>query len=634
MTTGLIYGDYYIPEIGNIYSANTMIKISSLFDDIINRFPGGKALFAIDANIGINDLVAGTTPTLVGSGEVLQNGEFCFDNTRAFDYVIGKSMSDLKEFTIEMDYTITSDATGYLGFFGNKRSWSTMCVCMQWGRSGYRPAMFWNDYFDTTTGGAEHSEWVNDGVYHHVAMVKKGEIVTLYSDGKAIAKYESATKNLNLAIENLLAVGTQHVENQIFPGRMKHFRVIGEAIYDGDFDLPEWVGKGNGNSGPGSGDNGDTPEEETHEYVYTLYGATNPNVNGNYWDVRDQFQTFYDADGNPVDSFENATYMFDGIWTNGRCYMAFNGTFTQITEGTPLTQERIYTFENVYPNDLILSEYTEGLIITNYGEPIAIKVSGVPESNAAYNGVYLYYPDDVAHDTPGAQVFKHTENEDRYLFLYDGKWLLQIDYNWNHGVYKSSRLISSAWFDGGMIGLETVISGMKSELTSVPVEKVYKYTVSGAGTPGVDGNYYDTGETTKGPFGDDLGYHIYTNDTAKIEFMTDYNEWSISLDGSQKYYIVWDDEAMTTGTTVTVFGEDPAPTISVFVHGGGGSTNEPTNPDSGDDTLSEEEKIETLMSQQTIAENSVTSIANDANVITEKLNDITLLSETLTEIIG
>jgi hypothetical protein len=232
-------------------------------------------------------------------------------------------------------------------------------------------------------------------------------------------------------------------------------------------------------------------------------------------------------------------------------------------------------------------------------------------------------------------VFKHTENDDVYLFLHDGQWLLQIDYNWNHGEYKSSRLISSAWFEGGIISSGTdAISGMKSELTAASSPKVYKYTVSGAGTPGVDGSYYDTGETTKGPVGNDLGYHIYTNGTAKIEFMTDYSAWSISLDGSQKYEIIWDDEAMTTGTTITVFGENPAPTISGFVQGDGGSGNEPTNPDSGDDTLSEEEKRETLMSQQTIAENSVTSIANDANVITEKLNDITLLSETLTEIIG
>jgi hypothetical protein len=242
LTAGLTYGTSYVPVVGGIYSADALVQVSGLFDNIVNRFPGSASLFAIDANIGINDLVTGTAPTLIGSGEVLQNGEFCFDNTRAFDYVIGKTMSDLKEFTIEMDYTITSDATGALGFFGNKSSWSSMFICIQWGRSGRRPVMFWNDYFTITTGGPTHDDWVNDGIYHHVAMVKKGEVVTLYSEGKAIATYEGATKSLNLAIENLLAVGTQHVENQIFPGRMKHFRVIGSAIYDGDFDVPEWVG--------------------------------------------------------------------------------------------------------------------------------------------------------------------------------------------------------------------------------------------------------------------------------------------------------------------------------------------------------------------------------------------------------
>ena len=223
--------------------ANTLCAQIDLPDD---TFMTSGTLFALDANIGINDLVAGTEPSLIGNGEVLQNGEFCFDNTRAFAYVIGESMSALDEFTIEMDYTVTSNTTGYCGFVGNKNSWSTMCVCIQWGRSGYRPAMFWNDYFDTTTGGAEHSEWVNDGVYHHVAMVRKGDTITLYSDGEAIAKYEGATKNLNLAIENTLAVGTQLVEDQIFPGRMKHFRIVNRAVYTKDFNIPTWVGEGSG----------------------------------------------------------------------------------------------------------------------------------------------------------------------------------------------------------------------------------------------------------------------------------------------------------------------------------------------------------------------------------------------------
>lgn len=213
---------------------------------VFSRFPGNSALFAIDSNVGENDLVSGIAPTLVGTGTVLQNGEFCFDTVRALDYVIGDSMSALDDFTIEMDYTITSDTTGFRGFMGNKSSWSTMNVCIQWGRDGYRPTAFWYDYYsgNPSTGGDEHPEWVNDGVYHHVAYVRKGDVVSLYSDGAVIVTYTGATKKLNLAIENLLAVGTQHVENQILPGRIKHFRVLNEAIYDDDFvgNLPDWVG--------------------------------------------------------------------------------------------------------------------------------------------------------------------------------------------------------------------------------------------------------------------------------------------------------------------------------------------------------------------------------------------------------
>lgn len=129
-------------------------------------------------------------------------------------------------------------------------------------------------------------------------------------------------------------------------------------------------------------------------------------------------------------------------------------------------------------------------------------------------------------------------------------------------------------------------------------DNTYVYIVSGAGTAGVDGNYYDTGETTKGPVGDDLGFHIYTNGTAKIEWMTDYSQWSISIDGGQKYYIVWDDDAMTTGTTVTVFGEDPAPTISTYSPGNSSSdtTNIPQQVilcgcPMGDDTFTYNETI-------------------------------------------
>lgn len=244
VTEGLTYGKGYTPTVEKLYNGDATIAVSKVWQD--NSFVTADSLFAIDASKGVRDLVNGGSPTIFGDGqEVLRDGEFCFDYARALDYTIGESMSALQDFTIEMDYTITSGATGFLGFCGNKASWSTMCICIQWGRAGYRPAMFWNDYFDTTTGGPEHPDWVNDGKYHHVAMVRSGHIVKLYSDGIAIAQYNgSATSTLNLAIENMLCVGAQHVENQILPGRMKHFRVVSSAVYTADFsdNIPAWVG--------------------------------------------------------------------------------------------------------------------------------------------------------------------------------------------------------------------------------------------------------------------------------------------------------------------------------------------------------------------------------------------------------
>lgn len=233
------------PVPDNVYACTN----GRLFGDAIayiNEFPSKAALFAIDASKGVNDIVNGGSPTIFGDGqEVLRDGEFCFDNARALDYAIGASMSALQDFTIEMDYTITSDKTGYCGFFGNKSSWSTMNCHIQWGRTGYRPAMFWNGYFEALSGGDEHPEWVNDGKYHHVAMVKYGRSFMLFSDGIMIATYTGDTPDLNLAIENKLSIGVQHVENAIFPGRMKHFRVIGGAVYKDNFagNLPSWVGE-------------------------------------------------------------------------------------------------------------------------------------------------------------------------------------------------------------------------------------------------------------------------------------------------------------------------------------------------------------------------------------------------------
>lgn len=571
-TAGLTYGTSYVPVVGGIYSADALVKVSGLFDNIVNNFPGSASLFAIDASVGINDLVQGGAPTLVGSGEVLQNGEFCFDSTRALDYTIGDTMSALKDFTIEMDYTVTSDQTGYCGLVGNKSSWSTMCICIQWGRSGYRPAMFWNDYFDTQTGGNEHPEWVNDGKYHHVAYVRKGDTCMLFSDGEKIAEYSGATKDLNLAIEHLLAVGTQHVENQIFPGRMKHFRVLGEALYDGKFDIPEWVGKSSdsGSGGEPGGDDEPTNKptitvniadanlttsqlvnyEAQHNgaaypfpFTATATNGETPRITSIYDGNMELLDgTFFELDGNNI------------MFTSG----IIGGSSCKITFSCAGCDDLVVDWAYSVVFDVTCTVPSSASVTATVGEPFEWTVpitsntdrsffqvgveSSVPDGCDVANGKFYGTPTSAGSGTMTLSVqpvyYPTSTLQERYY--------IEVNYVFTSGDSGSN--------DG----------------------KTYLYTVSGAGTAAANGDYWDTGETTKDPFGDDLGLHIYTNGIAKLEYMTDYSQWSISIDGSQKYSINWSDDTMSSATTSTVFGDSPAPTIALYAGGGsddGSSTN-------------------------------------------------------------
>ena len=80
--------------------------------------------------------------------------------------------------------------------------------------------------------------------------MNKDEIMIVCLSGRgdkdvaAIAKYRGLSTPLNFAIQNSLSVGVQHVENEIFPGRMKHFRICNFAAYTEAFsgNLPYWVG--------------------------------------------------------------------------------------------------------------------------------------------------------------------------------------------------------------------------------------------------------------------------------------------------------------------------------------------------------------------------------------------------------
>lgn len=230
------------PVVDCVYAVNSGALIGSAVE-YIDVFPGGSALFALDANTGSADLINGGTPSSYGSGTVLQNGEFCFDNTRWYSYAIGNTMKALKDFTIELDFTITSDRTGMCAMFGNKSSWSSNNISLQWARYGYRLSLHWNPYVDGLYGGADHSDWVNDGKYHHAAIVRKGSFVAVYTDGELTASNTYNADALNLAVENAIYLGYNKTNNVNFPGRVKHVRVLPFARYTNNFKPAKWVGK-------------------------------------------------------------------------------------------------------------------------------------------------------------------------------------------------------------------------------------------------------------------------------------------------------------------------------------------------------------------------------------------------------
>lgn len=219
--------------------------------DINQSFPGYGSLFAIDASVGVNDLINNITPTIEhyenDNGEVLVDNTFKFDRSRGLRYAIGSSLNGLKDFTIELDCTITNIADGYYcGLIFNRTSWTSDAAGIHWGRGGTKPSMMWNDYgIDAVTGGIDHPEWVNDGVYHHIALVRKADKLMLFSDGVLIVSRDNITKDLNLAVEQCLSIGIQLVERHPFPGNIKHCRITPFALYTGDFsnNLPTWVGQ-------------------------------------------------------------------------------------------------------------------------------------------------------------------------------------------------------------------------------------------------------------------------------------------------------------------------------------------------------------------------------------------------------
>ena len=248
-STNLTKPSNMTPLVNHIYIAeNATIAGNPI--DINQSFPGYGALFAVDASRGVNDLINNIVPTIAhyenDTEGVLYGNTFVFDKKRGLRYSIGSSLNGLKDFTVELDFTITGAAGGYYcGLLMNRTTWTTDAFGIHWGRGGVKPSMLWNNHgIDAVTGGDDHPEWINDGLYHHVALVRKGSRLMLFSDGILIASRDNVTTDLNLAVEQCLTIGIQLIENHAFPGNVRHCRIVPFALYTDDFSnmLPIWVG--------------------------------------------------------------------------------------------------------------------------------------------------------------------------------------------------------------------------------------------------------------------------------------------------------------------------------------------------------------------------------------------------------
>lgn len=236
----LSYGNSLNPVVGKVYDANATLRIGSLFKkDVLWE----TSIFALKSSSGINEIINNIEPETTDEiEEILSNGEFCFDGSRYLKYIV--SIGKLNDFTVEFDVKVTGESYGYAGLCCNHTSWTTDAFIIQWGRYGAKPSLHWNSGSGEVPFGNDYSSWINDGKYHHIAVVKSGNNVNGYIDGQKFF-IGTTTRQLDLSSFGGFVVGGNTVDHAYFPGRIKHFRIFDKAIYDDSFDdsLPSWVGE-------------------------------------------------------------------------------------------------------------------------------------------------------------------------------------------------------------------------------------------------------------------------------------------------------------------------------------------------------------------------------------------------------
>ena len=299
------------------------------------------------------------------------------------------------------------------------------------------------------------SKTIDVSQWHHYALVYSAGVVKFYLDGEACGtfQYKYDTYNSQALIGILADRLTGRNEKQIASAR-----IYSRALTDSE--ITELANEFNQDE-PDVPDTPDTPTDKA--YVYTVSGAGTAAANGNY------YLTDKTIDGNPV-------------YTNGACYMWGN----VIDDDLDVGNLHLYT------------EQSSGNLLGNY-----------------WTVDFGEYPEPIVTEYAGGQT----------------------------GNSSSSDAPDDS-------------------------DKTYVYTVSGAGTEKVNGDYWDSGEVYD-------GIPVYTNGTCEM-FGNQMSFHGITDEPGYRgeAMILYHAPSFTSGWTINE-GASPAPTVTTYEGGDSGSGNSP-----------------------------------------------------------
>lgn len=241
VTEGLFY-DSSVPTIGEIYSSDLSVCVSSFPGRGIGVAKDANTLYAVSAVQGAVDQVSGTE--LTNSNTVI--------GTNAFDFSSGEAVLDLpitddakwelSDFTLEVCYTAASTKTHpYPTIFASAAAWTTGAFCLRFDNNGNsKPGFFWTGQGDPVFYGS--NTITRDDTFRHLAVCRKDGVITMYDNGTSVAtKSNSTTMDIFVDSDSgrRIRLGALDTGSAQYRGKIKWARISNVCRYSSGFDASE-----------------------------------------------------------------------------------------------------------------------------------------------------------------------------------------------------------------------------------------------------------------------------------------------------------------------------------------------------------------------------------------------------------